>query len=262
MADPERRLGLLARLLSGGLGALLAQSARHPLVVLLLVLLVTAGLGAGLARIRFEENVLEILPRDHPDTLANINESRAFPGHYSYVEIDFKIDPEKWAEANARLPSRVPPETLQRDGADPSRPSQFLGAHNITDEVYLRGLEEYYADWARAPRYLPDGVAAFNVGWNAHVKLLNYTNSYNASGCAASTGTSCLDPAAYAFPGTDAQGETLFALDWATVYTSGPDEISSQASPDWSMTSTSPSPARRTARRPRTSTAPSDTWKR
>lgn len=227
----------VAEAIGAGVGAVSRLAARHAWATLAVFALVSVVLGAGLRGVEFEENLLEILPRDHPDTLANLNLSRDFPGHHSYVNVNFVADEGKWARANAKLPDRVPPEVLQTAGPTSTSPSEYVGAANISDEVYLRGMEEFYQDWVKDPRYLPPGVQVANVAWNAHVRLINYTNSFDPEKCEpAGQAVACLDEEAYRFPGTDRVSELQFAEDWKTVFTAAPSETSTQASPDWKVT--------------------------
>lgn len=210
--------GKAARAIGSAIGSASGLAASRPVATLLAIAAVSSVVGIGLANLQFDENLLQILPRGNPNTDANLNVSREFPGHHTYTALILKIDEGKWAKANAKLPNRVPPEQMQ----DPP----YIGARNISDEVYIRGMDEmfrFYHDRA------PNDVNVFLIAWNSHVKLVNWSNEKAAR----PPGTDVDE--SFSMPGTDRQGELQYALDWQTVMKVAPTEVTSQASPDWDV---------------------------
>ncbi|MEK6975651.1 MAG: MMPL family transporter [Candidatus Thermoplasmatota archaeon] len=232
----------------GGLGRLAQASARHRVPVLVTAALVMAALSAGIPRLEFEDNLLDAMPRGHPNTLASQNLTTSFPGMAYASPVFVSVDPAKWIGANARLPNRVPlgdatpaplsgqlPPGLPADlvallnqatgqasqGQVPQIPEPIPGPNNITDEVYLRGMEELFL-------FLQDEVPELEWGitLSSQVKLVNYTN----------TGVPRVqspDPAAFSMPDTSPQGSQQFSSAWTTYYVASPASVRSITSADW-----------------------------
>lgn len=215
--------GRLAQAVGGTIAGVMGFAARKPRATLLAVLLVSSYAFVNLLDVGFDENLVKILPRGNPNTEANLNVSREFPGHATYTAIILSTHPEKWAKANAKLPARTPPDQLQE-----SRPNErkegHVGATNISDEVYIRGMEELYKFYQAR---LPPGVTFFIIAWNSHVKLVNWSNEKASK----PPGTNV--DYAFSMPATDPAGERQYALAWETVMSVAPSEVTTQASPDW-----------------------------
>lgn len=210
--------------IGGAIAGILGWSARRPAIALSFVLVLSAAALVGAADVTFEENLIQILPRGNPNTEASLNVSREFPGHHTYTALILKIEPEKWSKANAQLPHRTRPEDMQsRDAAA----GCCIGAQNISDEVYIRGMEELYQFFRGRLGELPPGVNFFIIAWNSHVKLVNWSNEKAAREPGADVDY------AFAMPGTDPRGEFQYALAWQTVIKVAPTEVTTQASPKW-----------------------------
>lgn len=216
--------GRLASIIGGAIARSMGWASRKPAVALILVLLLSSVALASLSRVEFEENLIQILPRGNPNTEASLNVSREFPGHHTYTALILKVDPEKWAKANAKLPHRMRPEDMQTRNPETGC---CVGANNISDEVYIRGMEELFQFYRGRLSELPPGVTFFIIAWNSHVKLVNWSNEKAIR----PPGTNV--DYAFAMPGTDPQGEMQFALDWQTVIKVAPSEVTTQASPKW-----------------------------
>lgn len=232
----------------GGLGRLARWSARNRVGVLAVSALLMAGLAAGIPRLQFEDNLQDAMPRGHPNTVASQHLYENFPGTAYASPVFVSVDPAKWHAANARLTNRVPlgeaaPGPLQgvlppglpdqvagalndaaaqaSPGQAPAMPEPIPGPNNITDEVYLRGMEELYGYLqARVPEM------KWGITLSSQVKLVNYTNT-------GVPGVRAPDPAAFALPGTDPQGAQQFSSAWSTYYVASPASVRSITSSDW-----------------------------
>lgn len=238
------------------LGRLARGSARHRVLVLTLAFLAMGGLALGIPRLRFEDNPIDAMPTGHPNTLAAENLTYHFPGSAYASPVFVSVDPSKWAAGNAHLPNRVPLDRVPAPGGQDPLPTQAAdllnqlleqasggqapplaepvpGPLNITDEVYMRGMHELF-------RYLQARVPELKwaITLESQVRLVNYTNT-GIPGPA--TGPSAQpvrepDPAAFAMPGTDPEGEMQYASAWSTYYAASPASVRSVVSKDWTTT--------------------------
>lgn len=233
----------------GGLGRLARSSARHRVPVLAGSALVMLLLAAGIPRLTFEDNPLDAMPRGHPNTLASENLTANFPGSAYASPVFVSVDPAKWVEGNKQLPHRVPlgsagpaqlagvvPAGLPADlvillnqatgqgsqGQAPAMPDPVPGPLNITDEVYMRGMEELYLFLQHRVPELQWGITL-----PSQVKLVNFTNT-------GIPGVRPPDPAAFAMPNTSPDGAQQFSSAWTTYYVSSPASVRSITSADWS----------------------------
>lgn len=240
---------MTARRAWGGLGRIAQASARHRVPVLLVTAVLMATLALGIPRLEFEDNPLDAMPRGHPNTLASQNLTENFPGSAYASPVFVSIDPAKWTVANERLPNRVPlgaaapselsgviPPGLPNDlatlinqlsaqasqGQIPQMPDPVPGPYNITDEVYLRGMEELFL-------FLQDRVPELQWGitLSSQIKLVNFTNT-------GVPGVRPPDPAAFSMPDTSPQGSQQFSSAWTTYYVASPASVRSITSADWS----------------------------
>lgn len=226
-----------------GLGRLARACARHRVPVLVVSALLMGLLSVGVPRLEFQDDPLDAMPRGHPNTWASQNLTDNFPGSAYASPIFVSVDAAKWERANAKLTNRVPladpavsgsTGTLPADlvalineqlgvasqNQTPNAPQPVPGALNITDEVYLRGMEELFL-------YVREGVPELKWGitLSSQVKLVNFTN----------TGLPGVppDPAAFTMPGTDPQGAQQFSSAWSTYYVASPASVRSITSADW-----------------------------
>lgn len=203
----------LRRWILDGVSAVPRLASRFAIPTLLLVLVASLALANGARDVTFEDNQIDLLPRDSPHTAAARNVSAAFPQNYFVSSIDFVIDPVKAAKANAQLPNRRLEANLQ----------------NVTDEVYVRGLEEFNLFFLE---HVPS--ARYNITLDSYVRLIHYTNS----GQCAMAGTCAAEPDPRAFdrlPGTDPKGELDYAVAWTTMETISFESIQAIVGPNWDM---------------------------
>jgi predicted RND superfamily exporter protein len=241
----------------GGLGRLARASAQNRVPVLVVSALLMAGLAAGIPRLQFEDNLMDAMPRGHPNTIASQHLYDSFPGTAYASPVFVSVDPVKWAAANDRLTNRVPlgaagpselggvaPPGLPSDlaalvnavaaqasqGQAPDMPEPVPGPHNITDEVYLRGMEELYLFLQGEVPELEWGITL-----SSQVKLVNYTNTGvpGPGTGATSRPARAPDPAAFSLPGTDPEGAQQFSSAWTTYYVASPASVRSITSSDW-----------------------------
>lgn len=241
----------------GGLGRLARASARNRVPVLVLSGLLMAGLAAGIPRLAFEDNLVDAMPRGHPNTVAAQHLYDSFPGTAYASPVFVSVDPAKWAVANERLPNRVPlgaaapselggalPPGLPAEataslnglaaqatqGQAPAMPDPVPGPHNITDEVYLRGMEELFLFLQAEVPQIEWGITLAS-----QVKIVNYTNTGVPGPGTGATArpVRAPDPAAFSMPGTDPQGAQQFSSAWTTYYVASPASVRSITSGDW-----------------------------
>lgn len=232
----------------GGLGRLARWSARHRVAVLAVSAVAMACLAVGVPRLRFEDNPLDAMPRGDPNTVASQHLYQSFPGTAYASPVFVSVDPAKWQAADAKLTNRVPlgeatpaavPAVLPpglsdqataafnglarqgSQGQAPAMPEAVPGPTNITDEVYLRGMEELYTFMQHEVPELRWGITL-----SSQVKLVNFTNT-------GIPGVRPPDPAAFAMPGTDPQGAQEFSSAWTTYYVASPASVRSITSSDW-----------------------------
>ncbi|MEA3203340.1 MAG: uncharacterized protein QOI63_1015, partial [Thermoplasmata archaeon] len=239
------------------LGRTCRGSARHRVPVLLLTGLAVALLALGLPQLRFEDNPVDAMPTGDPHTLATQNVTKAFPGAAYASPVFVGVDPAKWAAANARLPNRVPlggtaqgaptPDEAARlanqvlhggqapagSPPAPNLPDPYPGAHNITDEVYMRGQNElFHFLQARVPEL------RWAITLESQVRLVNYTNTGVPGAGVGPTAkpAQAPDPKAFSMPGTDPEGERQYASAWTTYFVASPASVRSIVSKDWDST--------------------------
>src|SRR5688500_12068126 len=162
-------------------------------------------MGVGMARLSTEADLHDIMPQGNPHTEAAQNASAEFRGFYDFATVFYSLDAQKCrAVSQERLPYRL------------SAPQ----CGNITDEAYVRGMEEVFAFLqGEAP------AVAYAIDLAGIVKTVNYTNSgfFGEDPDAAITEalvTGHLErigaplPEAWAMPGTDPRGELLYEAAW------------------------------------------------
>lgn len=214
MGAGESRLG-------AALGRLSLVCAAKPRATIAGILVLTLVMGLGMTRLSTEANMLDIMPKGDPHTVAAQNASHEFRGFYDFVTVFYKGDPAKCAKVSA--------EQLRY------RASQ-VGCGNITDEVYVRGMEEV-SQFAK--EHVPSAQYAIDLA--AIVKTVNWTNSAYAdpqdgilapllAGDAAGAGQPI--NGTFAMPGTDPQGELLYEAAWRGA-NAADDSIKDVVSPEW-----------------------------
>ncbi|HLF16237.1 MAG TPA: MMPL family transporter [Candidatus Thermoplasmatota archaeon] len=187
------------------LGGLALQSAARPKTMLVIIALLTVGMGAGMLRLETEANLLDIMPRGNEHTEAAQNASEEFRGFYDFVTVFYQIDEGKCERVSAaRLPYRLSPAQCG----------------NVTDEVYVRGMEDV---WQFIQREIP--AAEYDIDLAGIIKTVNWTNSgYFGNRPQDSALAPILegDPqgvgrpvdAGFSMPGTDPMGELQYESAW------------------------------------------------
>ncbi len=212
---------------SGPLGRLAAWCVRHRLQVSVVTFAVMAVLAMGVPRLTFEEDPFDALPADDPHTGAAERLIAQFPGNAYASPVFVSVEPDKWHVANQMLPHRgAPPgqggalHALLSAQGGPATAS-YPGPTNITDEVYMRAMDEMY-EFVRGR--VPE--VTWGITLPSEVRLVNYTNT-------GVPGVRAPDPAAFTMPGTDAAGAMQYQAAWQTFLASSPDAVKTIVSADW-----------------------------
>ncbi len=185
-------------------------------------------MSAGVPRLAFDEDPFDALPRSDPHGEAAQRLIHEFPGNAYASPVFVSVNPDKWTAANALLPYRSPAgsapagvlESLLGGPAPPARAS-FPGPGNITDEVYMRAMDELY-EFVRAR--VPE--ITWGITLPSEVRLVNYTNT-------GIPGVRAPDPAAFSMPDTSPAGAAQFQAAWQTFLASSPDAVKTIVSQDW-----------------------------
>ena len=191
--------------LGRALGRLSLLCAARPGATVAGIVLLTAVMGLGMTRLSTEADLLDIMPQGNPHTEAAQNASAEFRGFYDFATVFYQIDADKCAAvSDAQLPFRL----------------SEANCGNITDEAYVRGMEEVF--WflrAQAP------AAEYAIDLAGIVKTVNYTNSAffgddPQAAIAQALATGHLErigeprPESWRMPGNDPEGELLYEAAW------------------------------------------------
>lgn len=229
------------------LGSVAAASARRRATTLAVVAVVMLVLGAGVLQLEFRDNPLDAMPKDNPHTEASEALLDTFPGASFTGAVFVEVAPEKWSDGNDRLPNRLPFSDPQADegqdqaqgavnqilrdgsmGQNPGLADGYPGPHNITDEVYMRGMEELFG-------FLQSEIPELRWGITlpSQVKLVNYTNTGVPNPVPGGEPLRFPEEEAFSMPGTDPRGAQQFNSAWQTYYAASLDSIKSIVSQDW-----------------------------
>lgn len=214
-------MGVRPSRLGNALGNLSLKSATHARTTLAVMMALTLLMGLGMTRLSTEADLLLILPEGDPHTEAAQNASQEFRGFYDFITVFYQIDEAKCnAVSDARLPLRV----------------SAKACGNITDETYVRGMEEV-SQFVRAR--MP--TAEYAIDLAAIVKTVNWTNSAYADPQAGflqpllgGDPDSAGQPVngTFAMPGTDAEGELLYEAAWRGA-NAADDSVKDVVAPTW-----------------------------
>lgn len=231
----SRTLGRLARASAQRRGATLAVTA-----VLMLVL------GGGILQLEFRDDPQSAMPKGHPNTQASQDLINNFPGASYTGAIFVEVFPEKWAAGNAMLPYR---QLFNQPGQDqlqgtinglitggsqdqnPGLADGFPGPQNITDEVYMRAMEELF-------EFLQSEVPemAWGITLPSQIKLVNYTNTGVPNPVPGQDPLVFPDETAFSMPGTDPTGAAQYSSAWQSYWQASLDSIKTITSNDWRAT--------------------------
>lgn len=139
------------------LGRVALFSAARPWRIVIVLALLTGLVGAGMAQLETDADLLKILPKDDPTTHAAQNASKEFRGFYDFVTVFYAIDEKKCSHvSDAQLPNRITPKDCS----------------TILDETYVRAMNEVGAFIRTQIPYASYEIDLANI-----VKLVNWTNS-------------------------------------------------------------------------------------
>jgi predicted RND superfamily exporter protein len=212
------------------LGRLSLWCSTHAKLTTVLIAVMTLGVGYGMIDLETDSDLLKILPKDNPTTIAAQNASTQFRGFYDFVYVYYAIDEAKCEQHQVLLPFKLggPENTGDRGCAD------------VRDETYVRAMDEF---WSFAQERIP--FAEYAIDLAGIVKLINYTNS----GVANDDPQSAITPlsngevpnpaqpvppraAAYSMPGTDAAGSAQYEGAWQGA-NAADDSINDAISPEF-----------------------------
>lgn len=185
----------------GNIARMSLGASRHPKKVLAVVLALTILLGSGLPLISTSVDVADVLPRGDHNTRAAKNVTSNFKSAYTQQnEVMFRIDPDACREiSQQKLPDR---QTETNCG-------------KITDEVYVRAIEEFY-------RYIKRNTdIEYQIALPSFYKLINWTEA----------GGQDAPDSAFALPPTDPQGEVQYRTVDEGVWASISDAVTPTLSP-------------------------------
>jgi predicted RND superfamily exporter protein len=207
--------------LGRALGALSNLSASKPWRVVSVIAVMTLFMGLGMIQLESDTDMLKILPKNHPTTLAAQNASEQFHGFYDYVTIFYEIDEGKCLDHAAKVQFRV---------------SQ-ANCSVVTDEIYVRGMEEVWQFVSEREESVQYAIDLAGI-----VKLVNYTNSgldpQNAQDTVlapllAGNTDGLARPvySAFSMPDTSPQGGVLYEAAWQGALAAAGDNVNDAIAP-------------------------------
>ncbi|MGB1586234.1 MAG: MMPL family transporter [Thermoplasmatota archaeon] len=233
------------------LGRITRWSARNRVGVLAITAVAMLLLGGGILQLEFRDRPEDAMPKGNPHSEASEALLREFPGASYTNAIVIEATPSKWAAANDRLQFRVPLDSPEAGGTQdelsglledllqqgsqgqaPPGPDPFPGPLNITDEVYMRGMEELFL-------FLTDQVPEMKWGITlpSQVKLVNYTNTGVPNPVPGGEPLVFPDSDAFSMPGyTTPEGAAQFSTGWTSYWYASLDSIKTIVSLDWGAT--------------------------
>ncbi|MBW3583728.1 MAG: MMPL family transporter, partial [Euryarchaeota archaeon] len=145
------------------ISAISIASSRYKVFVLAAVLIITGVMGYGVTKITTDVDVADVLPRGDPNTAAAKNITAQFKSAYTQQgTVAFHTNPTVWQEDAKKISSSSRARTMDR---------YDLGAYNITDEVYVRAMEEFFTFVTDHT----DGRIASAISVPGFYKLINWT---------------------------------------------------------------------------------------
>ncbi len=170
-------------------------SSRNAKAVVAVTLALTIGLGYGVTLISTNVDVADVLPRGNPNTAAAQNLTENFRSTFTQ-QVTFQMhvaDRSTWEANNAMLQYRQDESCWRNnDGGYDESDSRYSPTcdNDITDEVYIRALEEY-KDFVQAYTRDADDVGTGferTISISSIYALLNWTeaggNGYQGQGAA------------------------------------------------------------------------------
>lgn len=146
------------------IGRIAIGSSRNPYLVVGAVAVITMVLAAGIPMIDTDVDVADVLPRGDPNTAAAKNVTAHFKSAYTQqATVAFHINPAGWQQDNENVPDTPARQRMMQQ--------YDLGPNNITDEVYVRAMEEFFQYVVEAS----DGKIQSGIGVPGFYKLINWT---------------------------------------------------------------------------------------
>jgi predicted RND superfamily exporter protein len=145
------------------LGQLSLLCANKPKQTVILIVAATFIVGLGMTQLETDSDLLKILPKDHPNTIAAQNAAIEFDGFYNFVTFFYAVDDDKCQHAtDEQLPNRR--LIYDESGAE-------ITCENILHEAYVRGMDEV---WMFMQEEVPS--AEYAIDFAQLIKVVNWTN--------------------------------------------------------------------------------------
>jgi predicted RND superfamily exporter protein len=209
-----------------GIAGVSLWSSRHAKVVVALVLLATVTFGYGVTKITTNVDVADVLPRGNHNTDAAYNLTEHFRSTFTQ-QTTFQLhvdDGDRWAIDQARnLPYRFVASLGDQASADaPQGPWQVqANSQNITDEVYVRAMEELAL-------FVEDHTN------NEYSRQVSINNIYALVNWTVAGGYGVADDDAFALPtANDAQGALRYQVVDQVTKAALMSTVDALASPSW-----------------------------
>ncbi len=143
-------------------------SSRNAATVVFTVLVITAATGMGITKITTDVDVADVLPRGNGNTTAAQNLTTEFKSTFTQqVTLQFQKNPDQCERDSHRVLG-------QRDSLNPNQDRRRvteIDCNNITDEVYVRALDEFFTLLLEED----DTPIRHNIGMPSFYKLINWT---------------------------------------------------------------------------------------
>ncbi len=199
--------------LGKALGNIALVSAARAKTTVTVIVLLSLLVGFGMVHLQTDSDLLKILPRDNPTTMAAQNASQEFRGFYDFVYVYYSIDEAKCEAVQGQMPFKFGGQ--EQDADDPR------SCGDVRDETYVRAMDEF---WSFVQADIP--FAEYSIDLSGILKVINYTNSGFANDQPQGRLDALLagefdaqNPApprdeAYSMPGTDLVGALQYEGAW------------------------------------------------
>lgn len=145
------------------LGRVSLFCANKPKQTVVGIVVATLIVGMGMTQLETDSDLLKILPKDHPNTIAAQDAANEFEGFYNFVTFFYSIDPEKCERADEeQLPNRY--LVYDESGAE-------ITCEDVLHEAYVRGMDEI---WTFLQNEIPS--AEYAIDFSQLIKVVNWTN--------------------------------------------------------------------------------------
>lgn len=208
-----------------GIAGVSLWSSRHAKLVVAVVLIMTLGLGYGVTLITTNVDVADVLPRGNHNTEAAQNLTESFKSTFTQ-QTTFQLHVDEtatyWSADNERnLPYRFASNFGdQGEATSPQGPWQVqANSQNITDEVYIRAMEE---------------MAIFIEERTDYTRQVSINNIYALINWTIAGGYGVAEESAFALPPADSpEGAQEYALVDQVTKGALLSTVDALASPSW-----------------------------